>query len=44
MGTILDWKNEYFTLNEKHSNAVTTAFIQLYNDKIIYRKDRKSVV
>lgn len=40
MGTILDWKNEYFTLNEKHSNAVTTAFIQLYNDKIIYRNKR----
>lgn len=40
MGTILDWKNEYFTLNENHSNAVTNAFIQLYNDKIIYRNKR----
>lgn len=40
MGSVLDWNNEYFTLNDKHSKAVENAFIKLYNDNIIYRNKR----
>ncbi|VDN25719.1 unnamed protein product [Cylicostephanus goldi] len=42
LGATLDWKNSYYTLDEKFSAAVTKAFITLYNDGLIYR-DKKVV-
>lgn len=40
MGCSLDWSREAFTLDEKRSLAVRTAFKKMYNDEIIYRGHR----
>lgn len=37
MGASLDWSREAFTLDEKRSLAVRTAFKKMYNDGLIYR-------
>ncbi len=36
-GSSLDWSREAFTLDEKRSVAVKTAFKQMYDDGLIYR-------
>ena len=40
MGTSLDWSRECFTLDKDLSAAVTKAFIDLYDKKLIYRGKR----
>jgi valyl-tRNA synthetase len=40
MGASLDWSREAFTLDEKRNLAVRTAFKQMYDDDLIYRKFR----
>jgi valyl-tRNA synthetase len=40
MGASLDWSREAFTLDEKRNLAVRTAFKQMYDDGLIYRKFR----
>ena len=40
MGASLDWSREAFTLDEKRSLAVRTAFKQMYDDGLIYRGHR----
>ena len=40
MGASLDWSREAFTLDEKRTTAVYTAFKQMYDDGLIYRKYR----
>lgn len=40
MGASLDWSREAFTLDDKRSLAVRTAFKKMYNDGLIYRGDR----
>jgi valyl-tRNA synthetase len=40
MGASLDWSREAFTLDEKRSLAVRTAFKKMYDDKLIYRGNR----
>jgi len=37
MGASLDWSRESFTLDEKRSLAVKTAFKKMYDDGLIYR-------
>lgn len=37
MGGSLDWSREMFTMNEKSSNAVKEAFIDLYENDLIYQ-------
>ena len=37
MGASLDWSREAFTLDEKRTGAVHTAFKQMYDDGLIYR-------
>ena len=37
MGSSLDWSREAFTLDEKRSRAVRTAFKQMYDAGLIYR-------
>jgi len=37
MGASLDWSREAFTLDEKRSLAVKTAFKKMYEDDLIYR-------
>ncbi len=37
MGATLDWSREAFTLDEKRSLAVKTAFKKMYDDGLIYR-------
>lgn len=39
-GSSLDWSREAFTLDEKRSLAVRTAFKQMYDDGLIYRGHR----
>ncbi|XP_012268548.2 valine--tRNA ligase-like isoform X2 [Athalia rosae] len=41
-GASLDWSREYFTMSEKHSRAVTEAFVRLAERELIYRE--KSIV
>uniref|UniRef100_A0A1I7VSI3 valine--tRNA ligase n=1 Tax=Loa loa TaxID=7209 RepID=A0A1I7VSI3_LOALO len=36
LGAILDWRNMYYTLDDRFSEAVTVAFCQLYNDSLIF--------
>lgn len=36
-GCSIDWSREAFTLDEKRSYAVNTAFKKMYDDKLIYR-------
>ena len=40
MGSSVDWSREAFTLDEKRSFAVKTAFVKMYEDGLIYRGDR----
>jgi len=40
LGDSPDWTREAFTMDEKLSQAVQDVFIQLYNEKIIYRGKR----
>jgi valyl-tRNA synthetase len=40
MGASLDWSREAFTLDEKRSFAVRTAFKKMYDDGLIYRGNR----
>ena len=37
MGASLDWSREAFTLDDKRSLAVRTAFKRMYDDELIYR-------
>ena len=40
MGSSLDWSRERFTMDEGLSKAVTDVFIQLHDEKLIYRGKR----
>ena len=40
MGASCDWERERFTLDEGLNRAVREAFVQLYEDGLIFRKDR----
>ena len=40
MGTSMDWSREYYSLDDQRSLAVRTAFVEMYNDGLIYRGDR----
>ena len=40
MGTSMDWSRERFTMDEELSRAVRKVFIDLYNEKLIYRGKR----
>ncbi len=40
MGSSVDWSRLAFTLDEQREKAVRTAFKQMYEDGLIYRKDR----
>lgn len=42
LGCSLDWSRQVFTLDQKHTLAVNTAFIHLFRKGLIYRK--KSLV
>ncbi len=37
LGASVDWKREYFTMDENLSGAVREAFVRLYEDGLIYR-------
>lgn len=39
-GASLDWSREFFSLDDTRSAAVVDAFVQLYNDGLIYRDNR----
>ncbi|ORY02496.1 valyl-tRNA synthetase [Basidiobolus meristosporus CBS 931.73] len=40
MGSSLDWKNEFFTMDAPRTEAVTNAFIQFFKDGLLYRDTR----
>ena len=40
MGSSLDWSRDRFTMDEGYADAVQAAFIQLYDDGLIYRGQR----
>ncbi len=40
MGASCDWSREHFTMDPALSEAVQTAFLQLYDDGMIYRGER----
>jgi len=40
MGSSVDWSREAFTLDETRENAVRTAFKYMYDDGLIFRKNR----
>jgi valyl-tRNA synthetase len=40
MGASADWSREHFTMDDQCSYAVRTAFVKLWNDGLIYRKER----
>lgn len=40
MGSSLDWSRYAYTLDDKRNKAVMTAFVNMYNDELIYRGDR----
>ncbi|MFC1720831.1 valine--tRNA ligase [Patescibacteria group bacterium] len=40
MGSSIDWSREAFTLDEARERAVRTAFKRMYDDGLIYRKNR----
>ena len=40
VGASLDWTRSTFTLDDGHSAAVTDAFLRLFDDGLVYRKDR----
>jgi valyl-tRNA synthetase len=40
MGDSVSWKHEYFTMDQKMSKVVTSTFVQLYEQGLIYRGKR----
>ena len=40
MGSSLDWSRDRFTMDDGYADAVQAAFIQLYDDGLIYRGQR----
>jgi valyl-tRNA synthetase len=40
LGASLDWTRRFFTLDEARSEAVTEAFVRLYDAGLIYRGER----
>ncbi len=40
IGASVDWKHEYFTMDDKLSGIVTDTFVQLYEQGLIYRGKR----
>src|SRR5262245_13956662 len=40
LGASCDWRREYFTMDPKHSRAVTETFVRLYEQGLIYRGKR----
>lgn len=40
MGASVDWSREAFTLDEKREKAVYTAFKKMYEDGLIYKKEK----
>ncbi|CAG9790050.1 unnamed protein product [Diatraea saccharalis] len=38
LGCSLDWSRQVFTMDPKHTHAVNTAFIKLFENGLIYRK------
>lgn len=40
LGASLDWGREVFTLDEERGEAVTEAFVRLFDDGLIYRRRR----
>lgn len=40
IGSSLDWEREEFTMSDKLNNAVKEAFVQFYDDGLIYRDTR----
>jgi len=40
LGASVDWRHEYFTMDEKMSAVVTDTFVQLYEQGLIYRGKR----
>ena len=40
MGDSVDWSREYFTMDDKLSRTVTSTFVQLYQQGLIYRGKR----
>ncbi len=40
MGDSVDWKHEYFTMDPKMSKVVTSTFVKLYQQGLIYRGKR----
>ena len=40
LGSSCDWSRTTFTMDEKYSHAVLTAFVILYNDGVIYKGER----
>ncbi|MFM9914684.1 MAG: valine--tRNA ligase [Rhizobacter sp.] len=40
MGDSVSWKHEYFTMDDKLSTVVTSTFVQLYEQGLIYRGKR----
>ncbi|MGH8848315.1 MAG: class I tRNA ligase family protein, partial [Polaromonas sp.] len=40
MGDSVSWKHEYFTMDPKMSKVVTSTFVQLYEQGLIYRGKR----
>ncbi|KAJ2866555.1 hypothetical protein GGH94_001447 [Coemansia aciculifera] len=40
LGASLNWNEEYFTMDPRHSQLVRDAFIRLYDDGLIYRSTK----
>jgi valyl-tRNA synthetase len=40
LGASVDWRHEYFTMDDKLSSVVTDTFVQLYEQGLIYRGKR----
>lgn len=40
IGSSLDWDNYYYTLDSKRSESVIRAFVKLFDDGLIYRRER----
>lgn len=40
MGASLDWSREAFTMDPARTNAVTEAFVRLYESGLVYRATR----
>lgn len=40
LGASADWSRQKFTMDHSHTRAVNTAFVQLWNENLIYRSER----